>query len=105
MREQWQIDQGNACGCKGSDEYCGCQNVNRALPQTRREFSIVIDTEICSGMPCIAGTRIPVRTIARFHIEGYSASEIVKEYPTLSIETVEQVGRVVDTICGAAAEN
>lgn len=30
MRAQWQIDQGNACSCKGSDEYCGCQNVNRA---------------------------------------------------------------------------
>lgn len=30
MRSQWQIDQGNACSCKGHDEYCGCQNVNRA---------------------------------------------------------------------------
>jgi uncharacterized Fe-S center protein len=29
-REQWQIDQGDACGCKGQDEMCPCQNVNRA---------------------------------------------------------------------------
>ena len=26
MREQWQIDQGNRCPCRGSDEYCVCQN-------------------------------------------------------------------------------
>lgn len=29
MRSQWQIDQGNACGCLGHDEYCPCQNVER----------------------------------------------------------------------------
>lgn len=29
-REQWQIDQGKACGCKGHDDMCPCQNVNRA---------------------------------------------------------------------------
>lgn len=28
MREQWQIDQGARCGCKGSDEMCPCQNVS-----------------------------------------------------------------------------
>lgn len=28
MREQWQIDQGAKCGCKGTDEYCPCQNVS-----------------------------------------------------------------------------
>ena len=33
MRSQWQIDQGNACGCKGHDEWCGCQNVNRSEPE------------------------------------------------------------------------
>lgn len=32
MRSQWQIDQGKACGCRGHDEYCGCQNVNRSEP-------------------------------------------------------------------------
>ena len=25
-REQWQIDQGNKCPCRGADEYCPCQN-------------------------------------------------------------------------------
>ena len=22
----WQIEQGRRCGCRGSDEWCGCQN-------------------------------------------------------------------------------
>ena len=25
-REEWQIEKGNRCGCKGSDDWCGCQN-------------------------------------------------------------------------------
>ncbi len=28
MPQQWQIDQGKRCGCKGTDEYCPCQNVS-----------------------------------------------------------------------------
>lgn len=30
MRQQWQIDQGKACPCKGSDDMCPCQNFNRS---------------------------------------------------------------------------
>jgi hypothetical protein len=26
-RPQWMIDQGNACGCRGTDDMCPCQNV------------------------------------------------------------------------------
>lgn len=29
MREQWQIDQGDTCGCKGYDDMCQCQNIER----------------------------------------------------------------------------
>ena len=32
MRQQWQIDQGKRCLCKGSDEYCTCQNIS---PETK----------------------------------------------------------------------
>jgi hypothetical protein len=28
MHWPWQIDQGKRCGCRGTDEYCGCQNVH-----------------------------------------------------------------------------
>lgn len=36
MHEQWQIEQGKRCGCKGSDEWCGCQNVRQAERQATR---------------------------------------------------------------------
>lgn len=43
MREQWQIDQGKRCGCKGSDEYCPCQNVSpEQAAQVRGTQPVVI---------------------------------------------------------------
>ena len=39
MREQWQIDQGNRCGCKGSDEMCPCQNVDPEMRENLRKTS------------------------------------------------------------------
>lgn len=30
MKSQWQIDQGDACGCRGHDDMCPCQNVERS---------------------------------------------------------------------------
>ncbi len=34
--DQWQIEQGARCGCRGTDEYCGCQNVQ---PGDRTKFN------------------------------------------------------------------
>ena len=31
----WQVEQGKRCGCKGSDEWCGCQN-NAPITEPRR---------------------------------------------------------------------
>lgn len=31
-RQDWQIKQGVSCGCKGTEEMCPCQNVNRLAP-------------------------------------------------------------------------
>lgn len=33
----WQIEQGRKCGCKGTDEWCGCQN-NMPRKKTDAEF-------------------------------------------------------------------
>ena len=42
---------------------------------------IAIDTEYCSGKPRIAGTRIPVATIAQLYLEiGESLEAIASEY-------------------------
>jgi uncharacterized protein (DUF433 family) len=39
---------------------------------------------VSHNSPVIAGTRIPVATILRFVEAGYSHSEIIKEYPSLT---------------------
>lgn len=31
-RSAWQIEQAKKCGCRGSDEYCPCQNTNSTTP-------------------------------------------------------------------------
>jgi uncharacterized protein (DUF433 family) len=38
----------------------------------------------------IAGTRIPVKAIWRFHKAGYSAEQILKEYPSLTIADIKR---------------
>lgn len=43
---------------------------------------------IAHNQPVIAGTRIPVRTIQAFADEGYTAEQILAEYPTLTTEDV-----------------
>jgi uncharacterized protein (DUF433 family) len=41
------------------------------------------------GAATIAGTRIPVRTVKRFHQAGFSVAQIIKEYPDLTVEDVD----------------
>lgn len=42
------------------------------------------------GVPCIAGTRIPVATVVSLVAEGSTESEIVATYPQLAIEDVRE---------------
>lgn len=49
---------------------------------------ISIDPAICSGKPCIAGTRIMVRVIVSMFAGGYTAERILREYPELAPEDV-----------------
>ena len=49
---------------------------------------ISVDPDICHGMPCIAGTRIPVSVILDNLSEGVSQEEILKSYPSLHPEDI-----------------
>jgi uncharacterized protein (DUF433 family) len=49
---------------------------------------IVINPAIMAGVPCIAGTRIPVTTILGFLWEGSSPAEILGYYPQLVLDDV-----------------
>lgn len=45
---------------------------------------VSVDPEVMAGVPCIAGTRIPVVTIAGAHQAGRSVADILTDYPELS---------------------
>ena len=49
---------------------------------------VVADPKVCSGKPCIRGTRIPIAIILASLAEGMSAQEIIDHYPHLSPEDI-----------------
>lgn len=50
---------------------------------------IVIDTEICHGKPTFKGTRIMVWQVLEMLKIGYSFEDIVKEFPSLTVDHVK----------------
>ncbi|HEY1628460.1 MAG TPA: DUF433 domain-containing protein [Tepidisphaeraceae bacterium] len=61
---------------------------------------IVRDPKICGGEPVIRGTRVPLRTMLASLAEGASSAEILKDFPTLSEESI----RAVIAFAAASAE-
>jgi len=61
---------------------------------------IVRDPGICGGEPVIRGTRVPLRTILASLADGDSVEEIVRSFPTVSVEAV----RAVIAFAAASAE-
>lgn len=49
---------------------------------------IIVDPNICNGLPTIEGTRITAQTIVEFLSAGDSIEDVLNEYPTLSREDV-----------------
>lgn len=52
------------------------------------ENRITIDPKICSGKPCIKGTRIMVKNILGMLAGGYTREQILNAYPELVIEGI-----------------
>lgn len=50
---------------------------------------ISVNPEICSGKPTIKGTRIMVRNILSLLGAGYSAGQVLEEYPELTLEDIQ----------------
>jgi uncharacterized protein (DUF433 family) len=51
---------------------------------------IAVDPEIMAGVPCIAGTRIPVATVVREMSNAASTAELIAEYPQLTQDDIRQ---------------
>ena len=49
---------------------------------------ITVDTEICHGKACIAGTRVLVTTVLDNLASGLDSEEITKSFPSVSREAV-----------------
>ena len=54
---------------------------------------ISIDRAVMAGVPCIAGTRIPVSSVVGMVAEGMSHEEILVDFPQLSEEDIRQALR------------
>ena len=51
---------------------------------------IVSDPRILGGKPCVRGTRLSIDFILELSASGASRDDIVRAYPQLSIEDVQQ---------------
>lgn len=64
------------------------------------ESYISVDPRICSGKPCIRGTRIMVKNILGVIAGGYTIEKILEAYPELTREDVvgalDYVSQVID---------
>ncbi len=72
--------------------------------KTRR---IVSDPGICSGKPCIQGTRIPVHIILGLLAAGETRDNIMKAYPHITVDDImaclEYAAVLADEEAGVAA--
>ncbi len=50
---------------------------------------ITVDSSVCHGKACIKGTRIMVSVILDNLVAGLSREEIIKSYPSLSMESIQ----------------
>lgn len=54
------------------------------------EDRISVDPKICSGKPCIRGTRIMVKNILGMIAGGYTIEKVLEAYPELTREDVTE---------------
>jgi uncharacterized protein (DUF433 family) len=54
---------------------------------------IKVDPRVCEGKPTIRGMRITVDFVLRLLGEGYTAEDIVREYPDLEKEDIYQAAK------------
>jgi uncharacterized protein (DUF433 family) len=66
------------------------------------ENRIIVDPNICSGKPCIRGTRIMVKNILGMLAGGYTREQILSAYPELVTEDIsaalEYASRVINPV-------
>jgi uncharacterized protein (DUF433 family) len=54
---------------------------------------VTVNKNVQGGLPCFAGTRVPVASLFDHLKKGYTVAEFVADFPTV---TREQAGAVLD---------
>lgn len=61
---------------------------------------ISVDPQVCSGKPCIRGTRVMIKNILGMIAGGYSVERVMEAYPELTradiAEALEYATEVID---------
>ena len=52
---------------------------------------VKVDRQILGGIPCFAGTRVPVRSLFDHLKLGYSIDKFLEQFPTVKKEQAESV--------------
>ncbi len=84
----------------GADQACLTHRTGAAEGTCMDLGRIAVNHQIMGGVPCVAGTRVPVATIVGLVANGLTTDGIVAEYPQLVPDDVqaclEYAARVVD---------
>jgi uncharacterized protein (DUF433 family) len=69
-------------------------------PPVRNEYRktmafdrITVDPTVCGGKPTVRGIRITVDFLLKLLGDGYTADQIVREYPELELDDVYQAAK------------
>jgi len=52
---------------------------------------VTVNPKIQGGLPCFAGTRVPVSSLFDHIQKGYTVEEFVADFPTVTVEQVQAV--------------
>lgn len=54
-----------------------------------RRDRIVVNPDVCSGVPSVRGLNLPVRVLVQLVLSGSAHDEILHDYPDLHLEDID----------------
>ena len=70
-----------------------CPSLLFANPESMNFQRISIDPNICEGKATVKGTRMTVEFVLKLMGSGYTAADVVHEYPDVEIEDVYECAK------------
>ena len=72
------------------------------MPQTPAFDRITFDPAVMGGRACIRGMRVTVSLVVNLIANGMNRDEILREYPDLELEDIQQALRYVASLANEA---